>query len=129
MSKIFYLGQIFNGIDILTAVMFFFGIIGFACFIIWYLCIASDGYEKGDSEIEIPKKAIKWSLIIALIGIVVNTLVPDRTTWYLMKGGDAVENVATSKEVSETADKTLKLINQYLDTKLNKNTKTEKEEE
>lgn len=128
MSKIFYLGQIFNGIDILTAVMFFFGIIGFACFAIWYLCVSSEGYEKGDSEIEVPKKAIRWSLIITLIGIVVNTLIPNRTTWYLMKGGDAVENVATSKEVSETADKTLKLINQYLDTKLNKNTKTEKEE-
>lgn len=125
MSRIFYLGQIFNGIDILTAVMFFLGIIAFVCFGIWYVLMVSEGYEKGDSEIEAPKKAIKWSLIAIVIGIVVNTLVPNRTTWYLMKGGDAVEKVATSKEVSETAEKTLKLVNQYLDTKLNKN----KEEE
>lgn len=125
MSKIFYLGQIFNGIDILSAAIFFLGIIGFACFVIWYLCMAVDGYEKGDSEIEVPKKAIKWSLIITVIGIVVNTLVPNRTTWYLMKGGDAVEKVATSKEVSKTAEKTLQLVNQYLDTKLNKNKKEE----
>ena len=125
MSRIFYLGQIFNGIDILTAVMFFLGVIAFACFAIWYVVMAADGYEKDDSEIKAAKKAIKWSLIITVIGIVVNTLVPNRTTWYLMKGGDAVEKVATSKEVSETAEKTLKLVNQYLDTKLNKN----KEEE
>jgi hypothetical protein len=125
MSRIFYLGQIFNGIDILTAVMFFLGIIAFVCFGIWYVLMVSEGYEKGDNEIEAPKKAIKWSLIAIVIGIVVNTLVPNRTTWYLMKGGDAVEKVATSKEVSETAEKTLKLVNQYLDTKLNKN----KEEE
>ena len=125
MSRIFYLGQIFNGIDILTAVMFFLGIIAFACFAIWYVVMSADGYEKDDSEIKAAKKAIKWSLIITVIGIVVNTLVPNRTTWYLMKGGDAVEKVATSKEVSETAEKTLKLVNQYLDTKLNKN----KEEE
>ena len=125
MSRIFYLGQIFNGIDILTAVMFFLGIIAFACFAIWYAVASSEGYEKGDSEIEVPKKAIKWSIVAIVVGIVVNTLVPNRTTWYLMKGGDAVEKVATSKEVSETAEKTLKLVNQYLDTKLNKN----KEEE
>ena len=125
MSKIFYLGQIFNGIGILTATMFFLGIVALGSCVIWYAIVAADGYEKGDSEIEVPKKAIKWSLVITIIGIVVNTLVPNRTTWYLMKGGDAVEKVATSKEVSKTAEKTLQLVNQYLDTKLNKN----KEEE
>lgn len=129
MSRIFYLGQIFNGIDILTAVMFFLGVTAFVCFGIWYAVASAEDYEKGDSEIEVPKKAIKWSLIITLIGIVVNTLVPNRTTWYLMKGGDAIESVAKSEKVSETAEKTLQLVNQYLDTKLNKNAKTEKEEE
>lgn len=125
MSRIFYLGQIFNGIDILTAVIFFLGIIAFVCFAIWYVVASYEGYEKGDSEIEFPKKAIKWSLIAIVVGIVVNTLVPNRTTWYLMKGGDAIESVAKSEKVSETAEKTLKLVNQYLDTKLNK----DKEEE
>lgn len=129
MSKIFYLGQIFNGIDIFTAAMFFLGIIALGSALIWYAIVAADGYEKGDSEIEVPKKVIRWSLIITIIGIVVNTLVPNRTTWYLMKGGDAIESVAKTEKVSKTAEKTLELVNQYLDTKLNKNTKTEKEEE
>lgn len=125
MNRIFYLGQVFNGIDILASTLFILGVAGIVCFAIWIAMAYSDGYEKGDNEIETPKKGIKWSMVALVLGLLITTFVPNRTTWYLMKGGDAVEKVATSKEVSETAEKTLQLVNQYLDTKLNKN----KEEE
>lgn len=128
MGKIFYLGEIFNGLDKLSTFILVFSLAATLISFIAFVSTKSNGYEKGDPEFDVPKNICKKAIIIAFIAFIVNTFIPSRTTWYLMVGGNAIEQVAKSQQVSETAEKTFLLINQYLDQKLEEGKPTANDE-
>ena len=122
MEKFFYLGQVFdtiNGISIFAFILSMFGIIGFTI----YHAISRADFDEDDDEVIFSGKALLHSIVAAIISGSVMLFVPNKETWYLMNGGKVIEEIASNEKVKETASKTLDLINQYLDEKINKEDK------
>lgn len=65
-------------------------------------------------------KSLKSFAIIGSIAFLITALVPSKQTWYLMKGGEIIDNLNENGRISKTAEKTLDLINNYLDEQLEK---------
>ena len=127
MGKIFYLAELFNDLEGLS---FAFIILG--CIAIIILSAAAytddlftpylyDGKEESKRLEKLAKfkKRIKGIFVGILISGLAIIIVPDRRTYLLMVGGNAVEEVAKNERVQEVAGKTLDLIEQYLDQELN----------
>lgn len=127
MGKIFYLAELFSDLEGLSLAFIILG-----CLAI--LMLAAAGYtddlftpysydEKRESKrlekLAKFKKRIKGIFVGVLISILTIIIVPDRRTYLLMVGGNAVEEVAKNERVQEVAGKTLDLIEQYLDQELN----------
>ena len=120
MERFFYLGQLFdavNGISMAIFVCSIFLVFGFG---IYYVVARAYGYDDDDSDAKIPKKAALYSILVMAVSGLIMTFVPSKETWYLMNGGKVIDQVASNEKVQDTATKTLDLINEYLDRKLNK---------
>lgn len=115
MEKFFYLGQILGLTNTIGQVVAILAIITIVILLIFLLCICNDD----DNEYKpLFIKGLKGSIIIGVIACFIAALVPSKQTWYLMKGGEIVDSLNEGGRISKTAEKTLDLINDYLDEQL-----------
>ena len=115
MGNIFYLASILDNIKVLSIIALIVGIAFILGVGIAYLV---EGEFFDDGEKIRYKRLLKTGFITTIVSALVVTFVPDEKTYYLMKGADALEEVANNEKVQEVAGKTLELFNQYLDEKL-----------
>ena len=123
MEKFFYLGQLFDAINTIGTAIFVFSAGVALGFGIWYVSAKTNGWDEDDNEVRVPKKTALYGILVMAVSGLIMTFVPEKETWYLMNGGRVIEEVASNEKVKDTAAKTLDLINEYLDTKLNKDKK------
>ena len=123
MEKFFYLGQLFDALNTIGTAVFIFSAFVALGFGIWYAVAKANDYDEDDSEVIVAKKTTLYSILVMAVSGLIMTFVPEKETWYLMNGGKVIEEVASNEKVKDTAAKTLDLINEYLDTKLNKDKK------
>lgn len=127
MGKIFYLAELFNDLEGLS---FAFIVLGCLAIIVLVAVAYADDlftpylYDEKKENQRLEKLAkfkrrIKGIFIGILVSGLTIVIVPDRKTYLLMVGGNAVEEVAKNERVQEVAGKTLDLIEQYLDRELN----------
>jgi fumarate reductase subunit C len=114
MEKFFYLGQIFGVINTIGEGIALIAIIATCVFLIFYFCASAENDESKPIFV----KGLKASIIASIIACIIATLVPSKQTWYLMKGGEIVDTLNEGGRISKTAEKTLDLINNYLDEQL-----------
>lgn len=115
MEKFFYLGQILDVINTIGEVVVVLAIIAIIIATIFFF------YAYYDDENEykpVIVKTLKSFIIIAVIAFSITALVPSKQTWYLMKGGEIIDTLNEGGRISKTAEKTLDLINNYLDEQL-----------
>ena len=115
MENIFYLAEIFGSIKIISVIILIIALgvimgIGIAHFV--------EGDYWDNNEKARFSKFFKCSIITCIISVLVCIFVPSQKTYYLMKGSAVIEDLAKNDKVQETAGKTLDLLNQYLDEKL-----------
>lgn len=116
MDKIFYLAQVFNSINVIAIVVVIVSIVCLGSIAFYWII---DTYMDED-EVENCKKAMRIFSILAVVSSLIVTFVPSRETYLLMKGGKAIEAIASNEKVQETAGKTLDFINSWLDEHTNK---------
>ena len=114
MEKFFYLGQILGLTNTIGQVVAILAIITIVILLIFLLCICNDDNEYKPLFI----KGLRSSIIIGIVACLIAALVPSKQTWYLMKGGEIVDTLNEGGRISKTAEKTLDLINSYLDEQL-----------
>lgn len=125
MEKIFYLAQIFGGLNAIAILGIIISVIALLVFTIWF-CSAGLYDKKGNAHWgreEDYKFGVKWikRCTIALIVFIVTVIfVPSKKTYLFMVGTHALEEIATNERVQATAGKTLDLLDQYLDKQLSK---------
>lgn len=123
MEKFFYLGQLFNAINTIGTLIFgFAGFLALA-FSIYYVVAKANGCDEDDCEVIVPKKTTLYCILVMVVSWLIMMFVPNKETWYLMNGGKVIDEVASNEKVKDTASKTLDLINEYLDEKINKEEK------
>ena len=119
MEKIFYFAQVFGALNtIATAAVI---VAGFAMVALAIVYICSGFYNPDEDEVDDArncKKALKTSVIICAVSVLVATFVPSKQTYLFMVGGNALEEIAKNEKVQERAGKTIDLLDQYLEKKL-----------
>lgn len=124
MEKIFYLAQIFGGLNAIAILGIIISVITILVFTIWF---SSAGlYDKEanahwgrEEDYKFGVKWIKRCTIALTVFIVTAIFVPSKKTYLFMVGTHALEEIATNERVQATAGKTLDLLDQYLDKMLN----------
>ena len=107
MENIFYLASILDNIKVLSIIALIVGIAFILGVGIAYLV---EGEFFDDDEKIRYKRLLKTGFITTIVSALVVTFVPDEKTYYLMKGADALEDVANNEKVQEVAGKTLELF-------------------
>ena len=123
MEKFFYLGQLFDALNTIGTAIFIFSAFVALGFGICYAVAKANGYDEDDSEVITTKKTTLYGILVMIVSALIMVFVPEKETWYLMNGGKVIEEVASNEKVKDTATKTLDLINEYLDEKINKKDK------
>ena len=113
MEKFFYLGQTLDVINTIGDALTIIAIIAIIILVVCNLCTSPDDEYK-----PIIIKSLKTFIIIGGIACLISAFVPSKRTWYLMKGGEIVDTLNENGKISKTAEKTLDLINEYLDEQL-----------
>lgn len=114
MEKIFYLAQIFGGLNTVSIVLLVCSFI----LLITTLIVWAIGFCECDSDLtNASKKLIKPAVIGIIVGALLNIFVPSKETFLFMVGGKVVDSaIANKPEIKELPENTLNLLNKYIKT-------------
>jgi predicted CDP-diglyceride synthetase/phosphatidate cytidylyltransferase len=110
MEKIFYLAQVFNGLNTLGIVfLVLFAIVLIACIPIKYC-----NYDPEDEEWTILSKWIRRAWWVVAISCLFVIFVPEKKTFLFMVGGKAVDELVEHTDIEEIPGNTVNLLNEYI---------------
>lgn len=119
MEKIFYIAQLLGTLNTIAIFIFVFALAAITILAIGYF--AGELYDPDNyEESRVWKKWMKNSAIIAIVATLIATFVPNKQTYLFMVGGSALEKIANNEKVQERANKTIDLLDQYLEKKVKK---------
>ena len=112
MDRIFYLAQIFDGLNTLFIILLIAATsVGIAGLITSLFAIA----EEQDKFAEIGLKISKWSGILAVIFALGLIFIPTKQTYLFMVGGRVIEQIVDDNpEIKELPGNTIELLNEYI---------------
>jgi len=116
MDKVFYWANVFNGLE--TALIVF--IVLFAVILaVWmgFFLSEATNYSPDEELLDKYKRGVLWiSAVLVFLGLGI-VFIPDRQTYLLMKGSQAVEEMyKNNKTLQEIPENTVTLINEYVKT-------------
>lgn len=116
MDKVFYWASVFDGLETaLTAFIILFSVI-LAVWIGFFLSEATD-YSPDEEVLGNYKRGVFWTSVVLMFLCLGIVFIPDRQTYLLMKGSQAVEEMYKSnKTLQEIPENTVTLINEYVKT-------------
>lgn len=113
MERIFYLGQVVQGINALMCVAFGVGL----ALVVITGAIGLNLYYEDDDEVA-AKRLWSWMrrfIVISFIGCLGMIFIPSKQTFMFMVGGKVVDNAIQDKpEIKELPSNTLDLLNEYI---------------
>lgn len=119
MEKAFYLAQLFGGLNIVFTI---FGVIfGVALIVTLVGRVISSNYEDSscnftEKEHIIWKRSNKITTLLGIIFITLAVILPSKRTYLLMMSGKIVDmTIEQNPEVKEIPEKTIELLNTWLD--------------
>lgn len=129
MEKIFYLANVFEGINLLATILMIVGCIVCVVFGIMYISARiNNEVTKGDDKFM--KALMKPTLIITVVSILCVVFVPGRKTYLLMSAGKIVDKVAANDpKVRDIPKNTIELLGSFLQSELQKLEEDKAEEE
>lgn len=110
MEKIFYLAQVFNGLNTLGIVLIVVFTVALAVFIPVKYC----NFDPEDHEWNALTKWIKRSWWIVFIASLLVIFVPEKKTFLFMVGGKAVDSLVDHTDIEEVPSNTINLLNEYI---------------
>ena len=119
MEKAFYLAQLFGGLNIVFTI--FGAIFGVALIVTLVGRIISSNYEDPscyftEKEHIIWKRSNKITTLLGIIFITLAVILPSKRTYLLMMSGKIVDmTIEQNPEVKEIPEKTIELLNTWLD--------------
>ena len=129
MEKIFYLANVFEGINLLATILMIVGCIVCVVFGIMYISARINNEVTKDDD-KYMKALMKPTLIITVISILCVVFVPGRKTYLLMSAGKIVDKVAANDpKVRDIPKNTIELLGSFLQSELQKLEEDRAEEE
>ena len=129
MEKIFYLANVFEGINLLATILMIVGCIVCVVFGIMYISARINNEVTKDDD-KFMKALMKPTLIITVISILCVVFVPGRKTYLLMSAGKIVDKVAANDpKVRDIPKNTIELLGSFLQSELQKLEEDRAEEE
>lgn len=110
MEKLFYLAQVFDGLNIVGTIFLFLSVIALTIVIIYKLV----EFDPDDEEWEM---LTKWShkfAWILVISIMIEIFVPTKRTYLFMICGKAVDTLVDQTNIEEIPGNTINLLNEYI---------------
>ena len=130
MEKLFYLAQVFDGLNTVGIVFLVISAIALLTLIIAKY-VNKYEYEVGedDEDIKIFSKWIRRCWWILIFSIIFTVFIPEKKTFLFMIGGKAVDTLVDKTDIEEIPGNTINLLNEYIKAETenvkNKNTATE----
>ena len=110
MEKIFYLAQVFNGLNTLGIVFTVMAAVALCvCIPLKYTC-----YDAECEEWNLLSKWIRRCWWILLVSCLLIIFVPERKTFLFMVGGKAVDELVEHTDIEEVPGNTVNLLNEYI---------------
>ena len=120
MEKIFYLANVFEGINLLATILMIVGCIVCVVFGIMYISARINNEVTKDDD-KFMKALMKPTLIITVVSILCAVFVPGRKTYLLMSAGKIVDKVAENDpKVKDIPKNTIELLGSFLQSELQK---------
>ena len=110
MEKLFYLAQVFDGLNIVGTVFLFLSAIALTVAVITKLV----NYDPEDEEWEMLTKWSRKFAWILVISIMIEIFVPSKRTYLFMIGGKAVDTLVDQTNIGEIPGNTINLLNEYI---------------
>lgn len=110
MEKIFYLAQVFNGLNTLGIVF----LVVFTIALVVCMPLKYSMYDENDKEWEILSTWIKRSWWMVAISSMLVIFVPEKKTFLFMVGGKAVDELVDNTDIEEVPNNTINLLNEYI---------------
>ena len=110
MEKIFYLAQIFDGLNLISGIVL---VVSGIVFLIFFIMILTNCCFDNEECLSI-KKGIKISIIIFIISSILSIFIPSKKTYLLMMGGKAVDELISDTDLEEIPANTINLLNEYI---------------
>ena len=110
MEKIFYLAQVFNGLNTLGIVF----LVVFTLALVVCMPLKYSMYDENDKEWEILSTWIKRSWWMVAISSMLVIFVPEKKTFLFMVGGKAVDELVDHTDIEEVPGNTVNLLNEYI---------------
>ena len=110
MEKIFYLAQVFNGLNTLGIVF----LVVFTLALVVCMPLKYSMYDENDKEWEILSTWIKRSWWMVAISSMLVIFVPEKKTFLFMVGGKAVDELVDNTDIEEVPNNTINLLNEYI---------------
>lgn len=110
MEKIFYLAQVFNGLNTLGIVF----LVVFTLALVVCMPLKYSMYDENDKEWEILSTWIKRSWWMVAISSMLVIFVPEKKTFLFMVGGKAVDELVDHTDIEEVPNNTINLLNEYI---------------
>lgn len=117
MEKIFYLAQVFNGLNIVSNILLILlGITAIGMTI--YCCSECDPEYEPDKRFFKVTRRLWVGLAIAILGVI---FVPSKQTYLFMVGGRVVDKtIENNPQIKDIPGNTLDLLNEYIKTSTEK---------
>lgn len=110
MEKIFYLAQVFNGLNTLGIVF----LVVFTLALVVCMPLKYSMYDENDKEWGILSTWIKRSWWMVAISSMLVIFVPEKKTFLFMVGGKAVDELVDNTNIEEVPSNTINLLNEYI---------------
>jgi hypothetical protein len=110
MEKIFYLAQVFNGLNTLGIVF----LVVFTLALVVCIPLKYSQYEPEDAEWNVLSRWIRRSWWVVAIASMLVIFVPEKKTFLFMVGGKAVDELVDNTNIEEVPSNTINLLNEYI---------------
>lgn len=110
MEKIFYLAQVFNGLNTLGIVF----LVVFTLALVVCIPLKYSQYEPEDVEWNVLSRWIRRSWWVVAIASLLVIFVPEKKTFLFMVGGKAVDELVDHTDIEEVPNNTINLLNEYI---------------
>ena len=110
MEKLFYLAQVFDGLNIVGTV---FLVLSAGC-LLGVILTKLIQYEPGDEEWDMMTRwshKLAWTLAVSIMLVV---FIPTKKTYLFMIGGKAVDTLVDETNIDEIPGNTIDFLNEYI---------------
>lgn len=114
MEKIFYLAQVFQGLNVVGTVFLVMSTLAI-CILIPLKYSNFDPDEDSDTNVwKTLTRWIKRSWAVLVVSILMVVFIPEKKTFLFMVGGKAVDTLVDKTNIEEIPGNTIDLLNEYI---------------